>query len=161
MFRNVFHALFYWAPTLVVCLAVAARAAAPYPYDPKDSAPVLIESMSVISSELADKSALYVRVDGADPNADFLSELNSRKLQPIFAPWSARSAEHDRCRTAGNGAAVVGACMHDNFLWAEMLSMPLWHVALVRVKTAACTAELTLLQGAAQWHVVSQRSICT
>jgi len=54
-----------------------------------------------------------------------------------------------------------GASLRDNFLSADLLSMPLWHVALVRVKTGSCSAELTLARGNTQWHVISQRATCT
>jgi hypothetical protein len=161
MLRSLFHAVTYWAPALLICLAVGARAAAPFPYGGTDYTQTVAESLIVISRELSDKSDLYVQVDGRDPSTDVLTELNSRKLPPTFAPWSARSPKQDRCRSSPAGAVVVGACMQDNFLSADLLSMPLWHVALVRVKTAACTAELALVRGATQWHVVSQRAVCT
>jgi hypothetical protein len=161
MLRSAFHAVAYWAPVLIICLAVGARAAAPFPYGSANSTQTLTESVIAVARELSDKSDLYVKVDGGDPSADILTELNSRKLPLNFAPWSARSPDQDHCRALAGGAVVIGACMRDNFLSADLLSIPLWHVALVRVKTAACSAELTLVQGAALWHVVSQRATCT
>jgi hypothetical protein len=161
MLRSAFHAVAYWAPVLIICLAVGARAAAPFPYRSTDSTQTLSESVITVAHELSDKSDIYVKVDGSDPSADILTELNGRRLPLNFAPWSARSPNNDHCRALAGGAVVIGTCMQDNFLSADLLSMPLWHVALVRVKTAACSAELTLVQGAAQWHVVSQRATCT
>jgi hypothetical protein len=161
MLRSVFHAVTYWAPALLICLTVGARAAAPFPYRGPDYTQTVAESLFVIARELSDKSDLYVKVDGRDPGADILTELNSRKLPPTFVPWSARSPKQDHCRVLAADAEVGGACMQDNFLSADRLSIPLWHVALVRVKTAACTAELALVRGVTQWHVVSQRAVCT
>ena len=161
MLRSAFHAVAYWAPVLIICLAVGARAAAPFPYGSANSAQTLTESVVAVARELADKSDLYVKVDGGDPSAEILTDLNSHKLPLNFAPWSARSPDQDHCRALAGGAVVIGTCMRDNFLAADLLSMPLWHVALVRVKTAACSAELTLVQGVDQWHVVSQRTACT
>jgi hypothetical protein len=160
MLKNVFYALTYWAPVLLVCLAVGARAAAPFPYRGPDYTQTVTESLIAVARELSDKSDLYVKVDGHDPSADLLTELNSRRLPLTFAPWSARLPKQDHCRPSAPDTEVVGACMQDNFLSADFLSMPLWHVALVRVKTAACSAELTLVHGATQWHVVSQRAVC-
>jgi hypothetical protein len=159
MFKHVFYALTYWAPALLICLAVGARAAAPFPYAGTDYTQSVAESLVLVAHELSDKGELYVKVDGHDPSADILTDLNSRKMPSTFAPWSARSPNQDHCRAAA-GVLVAGACMQDNFLSAEFLSMPLWHVALVRVKTAACADELTLVRGT-QWHVLSQRASCT
>jgi hypothetical protein len=159
MLKNVFYALTYWAPALLICLVVGARAAAPFPYGGADYTQSVAESLIGVAHELSDKGDLFVRVDGRDPSADLLTDLNSRKLPSTFAPWSARSPKQDHCRAAAD-TVVAGGCMQDNFLSADFLSMPLWHVALVRVKTAACTAELTLVR-ATQWHVLSQRAVCT
>jgi hypothetical protein len=160
MLKSVFHAVTYWVPALLICLVVGARAAAPFPYGGADYTQSVAESLIGVARELSDKGDLYVSVDGRDPSADMLTELNSRKLSSTFAPWSARSPKQDHCRAAAADTAVAGGCMQDNFLSADFLSMPLWHVALVRVKTAACAAELTLVRGT-QWHVLSQRAVCT
>jgi hypothetical protein len=160
MLKTVFYALTYWAPALLICLAVGARAAAPFPYGGADYTQSVAESLIGVAHELSDKGDLYVRVDGHDPSADLLTELNSRKLPSTFAPWSARSPAQDHCRAVAADTVAVSGCMRDNFLSADFLSMPLWHVALVRVKTAACAAELTLVRGT-QWHVLSQRAVCT
>jgi hypothetical protein len=161
MLRSVFYAITYWAPVLLICLVVGARAAAPYPYGGTDYNQSVTESLVAVAHELSDRSDLYVKVDGRDPSTDILTELNSRKLPAAFVPWSTRSRNLDHCRALGADTRVVGRCMQDNFLSADLLSIPLWHVALVRVNTAACTAELTLLRGTSQWHVVSQRASCT
>jgi hypothetical protein len=160
MLRNAFHAVMYWAPVLIICAAIGARAAAPYPYGSKDTAQILTESLTVVARELQDKGTVYVTVDGSDPDTDLLTTLNSRPGAPAFTPGKARSLELEHCRVTPRGGLVVGSCMQDNFLSAELLSMPLWHVALVRVKTAGCTAELTLAQGNTDWHVLSQRTSC-
>jgi hypothetical protein len=160
MLRIAFYAVTYWAPAAVILLTVAARAAAPFPYDGKDYNQTVEESLIAVSHELSDKSDLYVKIDGVDPSAAVLTDLNSRSLPATFVPWSTRSSSQDHCRQPTLGAPVVGACMQDNFLSADLVSVPLWHVALVRVKTAACTAELTLVRGD-QWHVLSQRAACT
>ena len=159
MLRTVFYTLTYWAPAVLILLTVVARAAAPFPYGGKDYNQTVEESLVAVSRQLSDKSDLYVRVDGIDPSAEILADLNNRKLPPTFVPWSTRSPAQDHCRALTAQPGVTGACMRDNFLSADLLSMPLWHVALVRVKTAACTAELTLVQGG-EWHVLSQRAAC-
>ena len=160
MLRTLFHAVFYWAPALLICAVVGARAAAPFPYGSADYTQTLTESLIKSAHELSGRSNLYVKVGGADPSVEMLADLNSRKLPLTFAPWSARSPKQDHCRALGEGATANAICMADNFLAADLLSMPLWHVALVRVKTAACTAEMTLVQGSTLWHVVSQRTNC-
>ncbi len=160
MLRTLFYAATYWAPAVLILVAVLARVAAPFPYNGTEYNQAIGEGLIKVASELSDRSNLYVQVDGRDPGSDILMELNSRHLPATFVPWSTRSPAHDHCRTSTLNTAGVGACMQDNFLSAELLSMPLWHVALVRVKSAACTAELTLVRGA-QWHVLSQRAACT
>jgi hypothetical protein len=159
MLRNAFHALAYWTPALIICLAVGARAAAPFPYHETDYAQPVTESLIAVAKQRSDKDTLYIKVDGGDASAAILTELNNRKLPPTFAPWSARSPKEEHCRALG--AVINGGCLRDNFLEANFLSMPLWHVALVHVKAGVCTAELTLVLGASQWHVVSQRAVCT
>ena len=160
MLRNVFHAVAYWAPVLIILLAVGARAAAPFPYAAADYNQTVAESVTAVVKQLSDKNGLYVKVDDHDPSPELLADLNGRKLAPTFAPWSARSPKEDHCRTLGGGV-VSGGCLRDNFVTADLLSMPLWHVALVRVKTGSCSAELTLARGNTQWHVISQRATCT
>jgi hypothetical protein len=150
----------YWAPVLIICVAVGARAAAPFPYGNTDTTQTLTASLTTVVHELQDKSTVYVMIDGSDPSAELLTALNSRNEPPTFAPGKTRSLEVARCRENAKGGVIFGNCLQDNFLSADLLSMPLWHVALVRVKTVACTAELALIQGTIQWHVVSQRTIC-
>jgi hypothetical protein len=161
MLKAVFYALTYWAPALLLCLVIGARVAAPYPYDGPEYTQSVAEGLTMVARELADKRELYVKVDGHDPGTDLLADLNSRNLPATFSSWSARPAGRDRCPTSIMNPAATGACMQDNFLAADFLSMPLWHVALLRVKTAACTAELTVVHGATRWHVLSQRAVCT
>jgi len=145
MLRSAFYAATYWSPMLLILLIVVARMGAPFPYGGTDYKQTIEESVVAAAKERSDTGDLYVRVDGGDPSADVLADLNSRKLPATFAPWSLRP------RSAG---------MRDNFLAVDLLSMPLWHLALVRVKTGACSAELTLIQ-TNQWHVLSQRTACT
>ncbi len=161
MLRNTFHALAYWAPMLIIFLAVGGRAAAPFPYGSADVTAILTVGVSAVARELNDRSTVYVTVDGSDPSTDLIAALNRRNGPPLFAPGKTRSLEVDRCRAVGKGMVIVGRCLQDNLLSADLLSMPLWHVALVRVKSLACTAELTLVQGVDQWHVLSQRTACT
>lgn len=161
MLKLAFHTLMYWVPTLLICLLIAARVLAPFPYDGADSTPPVEESLNSVTRQMAYQNDLYVQVDGRDPSAEVLADLNNRQLPAKFEPWSARSPALDHCRASTFNATPVGTCMRDNFLSADLLSMPLWHVALVRVQTAGCAAELTLVRGAAQWHVLSQRSLCT
>jgi hypothetical protein len=159
MLRSAFYAATYWLPVLIILLIVIARLAAPFPYGGTDYNQTIEESLIAAAKERSDSGDLYVKVDGGDPSADILADLNSRKLPATFAPWSLRP--HSRCPpNTLCGGVVDGANLRDNFLSADLLSMPLWHVALVRVKTGACSAELTLLR-AAQWHVLSQRTACT
>jgi hypothetical protein len=101
MLRNAFHALAYWTPALIICLAVVARAAAPFPYHEADYAQPVIESLVAVTKQRSDKDTLYIKVDGGDPSAAILTELNSRKLPPTFAPWSTRSPKEDHCRALG------------------------------------------------------------
>ena len=159
MLRSAFYAATYWLPVLLILLIVIARMAAPFPYGGTDYNQTIEESLITAAKERSDSGDLYVKVDGGDPSADVLADLNSRKLPATFAPWSVRP--HYSCppKTLCSGV-VDGASLRDNFLSADLLSMPLWHVALVRVKTGACSAELTLFR-AAQWHVLSQRTACT
>jgi hypothetical protein len=163
MLRNAFHAITYWVPALIICLAIGARAAAPFPYGSTATHQILTESLVAVAHELQDKSTVYVTVDGSDPSADFLTVLNSRTAPTVFAPGKPRSLEVEGCRMPAThpGMVVVSSCLQDNFLSADLVSMPLWHVALVRVTTVACTAELVLVQGNAQWHVMSQRTSCS
>jgi len=149
MLRSVFYAATYWLPALLILMIVIARLAAPFPYGGIDYNQTIEESLTVAAKERSDSGALYVKVDGADPSADILADLNGRKLPATFTPWSLR-----------HGGVVNGTDPRDNFLSADLLSMPLWHVALVRVKSRTCSAELTLVN-ANQWHVVSQRTACT
>jgi hypothetical protein len=159
MLRSAFYAATYWAPTSLILLIVIARMAAPFPYGGTDYNQTIEESLIAAAKERSDSGDLYVKVDGADPSADVLADLNSRKLPATFAPWSLRA--HYRCPpNTLCGGLVDGAGLRDNFLSADLLSIPLWHVALVRVKTGACSAELTLIR-ATQWHVLSQRTACT
>jgi hypothetical protein len=151
----------YWAPALLICLFIAARVMAPFPYYGTNYAQPLVTSLNAVAQQMAYRNEIYVKVDGRDPGAEILKDLNGRQLPATFTPWSARSAAQDHCRTSTFNGTVSGACMRDNFLSADFLSMPLWHVALVRVQTAACSAELTLVRGAAQWHVFSQKALCT
>jgi hypothetical protein len=158
MLRSVFYAATYWLPVLLILLIVIARMAAPFPYGGTDYNQTIEESLIAAAKERSDSGDLYVKVDGGDPTADVLADLNSRKLPATFAPWSLRP--HYGCPpNTLCGGVVDGASLRDNFLSADLLSMPLWHVALVRVKTGACSAELTLLR-ATQWHVLSQRTAC-
>lgn len=158
MLRSVFYAATYWLPVLLILLIVIARMAAPFPYGGTDYNQTIEESLIAAAKERSDSGDLYVKVDGGDPGADVLADLNSRKLPATFAPWSLRP--HYGCPpNTLCGGVVDGASLRDNFLSADLLSMPLWHVALVRVKTGACSAELTLLR-ATQWHVLSQRTAC-
>jgi hypothetical protein len=159
MLRSVFYAATYWLPALLILFMVIARLAAPFPYGGIDYNQTIAESLIVAAQERSDSGDLYVKVDGADPSADVLADLNSRELPASFTPWSLR--QRNRCPPNGRCAGVVdGTDLRDNFLSAELLSMPLWHVALVRVKSRACSAELTLIR-ATQWHVLSQRTACT
>jgi hypothetical protein len=159
MLRSVFYAATYWLPVLIILLIVIARLAAPFPYGGTDYNQTIEESLIAAAKERSDSGDLYVKVDGGDPSADVLADLNSRKLPATFAPWSLRP--HSRCPpNTLCGGVVDDANLRDNFLSADLLSMPLWHVALVRVKAGACSAELTLFR-AAQWHVLSQRTACT
>jgi hypothetical protein len=159
MIRSAFYAVTYWAPALLILLIVIARMAAPFPYGGTDYNQTIEASLIAAAKERSDSGYLYVMVDGGDPSTEILADLNSRKLPAKFAPWSIRP--HYRCPPNTHcGGVVDGASLLDNFLSADLLSMPLWRVALVRVKTGSCSAELTLLR-AAQWHVVSQRTACT
>src|ERR1700755_1056226 len=117
MLRLVFYAATYWLPALVILLIVIARLAAPFPYGGIDYNQTIAESLSVAAKERSDSGDLYVKVDEADPSADILADLNSRKLPATFAPWSLR-----------NAGSVKGTDPRDNFLSADLLSMPLWHV---------------------------------
>ena len=161
MFKTLFHASMYWAPMLLVCLLIAARVLAPFPYNGADYTEPLVASLNAVAQESAYRNELYVKIDGHDPSPEILADLNGRQLPATFSAWSARSTAYDHCRPSTFNEPVLGACMRDNFLSADFLSMPLWHVALVRVKTAACSAELTLFRGATLWHVMSQKSVCT
>jgi hypothetical protein len=159
MLRSAFYAATYWLPALIILLIVIARLAAPFPYGGADYNQTIEESLISAAKERSDSGDLYVKVDGSDPSADVLADLNSRKLPVTFAPWSLRP--HNSCPPhTPCGGVVDRANLRDNFLSADLLSMPLWHVALVRVNAGACSAELTLLR-AAQWHVLSQRTACT
>lgn len=158
MLRSAFYAATYWLPALLILLIVLARLAAPFPYGVDDYSQTIEESLIAASKERSDSGALYVKVDGGDPSADVLADLNSRKLPATFEPWSLRPHgcfPNTPCDRVANGASL-----RDDFLSADLLSMPLWHVALVRVKTGACSAELTLLR-ATQWHVITQRTACS
>lgn len=160
MLRSAFYALTYWAPMLLILLLVLARMAAPFPYGGPDYNQTLEESLITAARERADSGNLYVKVEGGDPSAELLADLNSRKLPATFVPSSLRPQTQFHCPpNTLCGAVVYGASMRDNLLAADLLSMPLWHVALVRVKTPACSAELTLVR-ARQWHVLSQRTAC-
>ena len=158
MLRSAFYAATYWLPALLILLIVLARLAAPFPYGAADYSQTIEESLIAATKERSDSGALYVKIDGGDPSADVLAELNSRKLPATFAPWSARP--HYSCPPKTLCNVVDGASLRDDFLSADLLSMPLWHLALVRVKSGACSAELTLLR-ATQWHVISQRTACS
>jgi len=159
MLRTAFYAATYWAPALIILLLVIARLAAPFPYRGADYNQTIEESLIAAAKERSDIGDLYIKVDGSDPSDAVLAELNSHKLPATFAPWSLRP--HYRCPpNTVCGGVVDGASMRDNFLSADLLSMPLWHVALVRVKTGTCSAELTLIR-ASQWHVLSQRTACS
>lgn len=159
MIKSAFYAATYWAPALLILLIVIARLAAPFPYGGADYNQTIEASLIAAAKERSDSGSLYVKVDGGDPSTEILADLNTRKLPATFAPWSLRP--HYRCPpNTFCGGVVDGASLLDNFLSADLLSMPLWHVALVRVKTGRCSAELTLLR-ATQWHVVSQRTACT
>ena len=159
MLRSAFYAATYWAPMLLILLIVVARIAAPFPYGGADYNQTIAASLVAAAKERSDTGDLYVKVDSGDPSADVLADLNSRKLPATFAPWSLRP--HYRCPpNTLCGGVVDAASLRDNFLAADLLSMPLWHVALVRVKSGTCSAELTLIR-ATQWHVLSQRTACT
>jgi hypothetical protein len=160
MLRHAFYAATYWLPVLLILLIVLARIAAPFPYGGTDYNQTIEESLITAAKERSDSGSLYVKVDGGDPSADVLADLNSRKLPATFAPWSLRPHSSYSCPPKTICDIVDGASLRDNFLSADLLSMPLWHVALVRVKGGACSAELTLLRGS-QWHVLSQRTACT
>ncbi len=158
MLRSVFYAATYWLPALLILFIVLARMAAPFPYSGADYNQTIEESLVVAAKQRSDSGDLYVKVDGADPSAEILADLNSRKLPATFAPWSLR--QHDLCPQNGRcDSAVHSTDTRDNFLSADLLSMPLWNVALVRVKSRACTSEVTLIH-ATQWHVISQRTAC-
>jgi hypothetical protein len=160
MLKNLFHAATYWAPALLICVLIGARLAAPFPYGGPDFTQSVTESLSSVARELSYRNEVYVKVDGGDPGAEILTELNDRKLPPTFSPWSARSPDRDHCRPTILATAPAAGCMLDNFLAADFLTMPFWHVALVRVKSAGCTAELTVVRGVTRWHVMSQRATC-
>jgi hypothetical protein len=158
MLRATFYAASYWAPVLLILLLVMARVAAPFPYRGADYSRAIEASLIAAAEERADSGNLYVKVDGVDPSAEVLADLNSRKLPATFVPWSLRP--HFQCapnRVCSGAASDEGP--PDNFLIANILTMPLWHVALVRVNTSACSAEFTLLR-ATQWHSLSQRTTC-
>ena len=157
MMRSAFYAATYWAPTLFVLLLVIARVAAPFPYAGADYTQAMEESLVAAVKERSDSGYVYVKLDGNDPGADFLTDLNSHKLPATFAPLSLRPPY--RCPANARCGALNRANLSDNVISADLLSMPLWHVALVRVKTASCSAELTLFR-ATQWHVVTQRTAC-
>jgi hypothetical protein len=159
MLRHAFYAATYWLPALLILLIVLARMAAPFPYGGTDYNQTIEESLITAAKERSDSGDLYVRIDGSDPSAEVLADLNSRKLPATFTPWSLRP--HYVCPPQTLcGGVVDGASLRDSFLSADLLSMPLWHVALVRVKGGACSAEFTLLR-TTQWHVLSQRTACT
>jgi hypothetical protein len=160
MLRHAFYAVTYWLPVLLILLIVIARVAAPFPYGGLDYNQTIEESLITAAKERSDSGDLFVKVDGGDPNADVLADLNSRKLPATFAPWSLRPHSSYNCPPRALCNVVDGASLRDNFLSAEFLSMPLWHVALVRVKGGACLAEMTLLR-TGQWHVLSQRTACS
>lgn len=156
MLRTAFYAVTYWAPVLVILLIIGARLAAPFPYKGSDYNQTLEESLVTAAKERSDSGNLYVRIDGDDPSAELLADLNNRKLPANFVPGSQRSATPCPPNTPCRG--VVGN-LRDDLLSADLLSMPLWHVALVRVKGGGCSAEFTLVLGS-QWHVLSQRTAC-
>jgi hypothetical protein len=158
MLRSAFYAVTYWAPALLILLLVIARVAAPFPVGRADHDQTLEESLITAAKERSDSGSLYVKVDGGDPSADILDNLNSRKLPATFAPWSLRP--HSQCPPNTLCTVVSGADRRDNYVAADLLSMPLWHVALVRVKSGMCSAELTLVR-TTQWRVLSQRTACT
>jgi hypothetical protein len=159
MLRSVFYAATYWLPALLILLIVLARMAAPFPYGGADYNQTIEESLVVAARQRSDSGDLYVKVDGADPSDEVLAELNSRKLPATFAPWSLR--QHDQCPQNGRCDSPVHRTeTRDNFLSADLLSMPLWSVALVRVKSRACTSEVSLIH-ATRWRVMSQRTACT
>jgi hypothetical protein len=90
MLRSVFYAATYWLPVLLILLIVIARMAAPFPYGGTDYNQTIEESLIAAAKERSDSGDLYVKVDGGDPSADVLADLNSRKLPATFAPWSLR-----------------------------------------------------------------------
>jgi hypothetical protein len=156
--RTLFYATTYWTPALLILLIVIARMAAPFPYGGTDYDRAIEESLIAAAKQRSDSGYVYVKVDGSDPSTDILSDLNSHKLTATFAPWSLRP--HSQCPPNHICGGTVGPELLDNFLSADLLSVPLWRLALVRIRTGSCSAELTLFR-ATQWHVLSQRTACT
>jgi hypothetical protein len=159
MIRTAFYAVTYWAPALVILLLVLARVAAPFPYVGPDYNQTIQASLIAAAKERADRGTVYVKVDGADPSAEILADLTNSKLPATFTPWSLRP--HAICppKTVCGGV-VDGQSMLDNSMSADLLSIPLWGLASVRVKAGRCVAEFTLLR-AIEWRVVSQRTACS
>lgn len=72
-----------------------------------------------------------------------------RKEFPNFSvlPISARVAADESCAAPPLGQVVIGTCAKDDFVRITYRAMPFWRIAAVGMSTAACGAELTMLNG--------------
>ena len=160
--RSVLSSFARWATgflSLIAVLLILARIYAPWPLDGNEVEQATTEALrwSLRNSSHDDKP-LFVSIDGIDPSADVLKDIsrsaNGRALKPI----SQRANTEDKCSTQGDTLPAF-ACKVDDFVVAHLITMPLWHVAIVNLQTAACFEELSLIK-LASWHVISRRWGC-
>ncbi|WP_139236619.1 hypothetical protein [Rugamonas rubra] len=103
----------------------------------------------------------YISFDGRDPLPASMIALRAALPGLEIQPLSLRATRNDRCDTSGDGAIVtIGACREDNFTAVELVARPLWRTALIRERTAACSAQRMLFRFPSAWRSVEYQWVC-
>lgn len=144
---------------LSALMVIGARIFAPWP-PPSDQYRDAAVAVVMALAEGAEGSILYLALEGADPDDEFMEKLRAAHPTRVFRPISKRSSENDRC-APGDGFIPVGACQEDDSIKIRVLAAPLWRTTLVSANTAACYSEFTLVRTLSRTHVASHRWICS
>jgi hypothetical protein len=145
--------------SVAVLILVAMRIFAPWPLDGAESKQAAIAvAVTALADLQQEGQTVYLSFDGRDLDEQTLQGIRLVVRGINVRSVSERTHGNDRCSPP---EPALGACRSDDFLDVNFLSMPLWHVGLVRSSTAACQSEFTLLKGFLRWHVISHRWLCS
>jgi hypothetical protein len=135
------------------------------PYDVHEEDEIRMAAITAVLAryrhELQDQSIIYVRAEAVrDLLPDVWEELSSKSGSKGIARWTTRPKNSPRCADSP-GVSRIGFCEEDNFISADGVSRPLWHVAVVDIRTVACGWRVTSIKLFGDWKSIAvERRFC-